>query len=362
MRDRIFIVTDGGHEIGMGHVMRCLSLAKVLRIEKMDAGFFIHSKRSILPVYKRIESEGFKVRYLDSGIADVLYEEKPDILFIDLPHYISRQESGDKARELGIVYMAVNDMFLNSEDADVIINPSILISPNPPLTSPDPSTGWVPRPPSEGGERRGDLKGGRGGVYSGAEYAIINDSFYNTPFHFKERGRVVKNILITMGGSDSSHQTKRVLESLMESMKEVNIDVVIGMAYGDFTGNKYNDTRVKFHYDAKNMAELMMDADIAFIAGGITLYEAAFTGLPVIIIAQDKYQELTAREFQRRGFGHYLGMFDSITGDMIKKSSKRLFKDYDIRTEMSSTGRNLVDGKGVFRVAEIIKSVISASD
>ncbi|MBI4378778.1 MAG: UDP-2,4-diacetamido-2,4,6-trideoxy-beta-L-altropyranose hydrolase [Nitrospinae bacterium] len=330
MRDRIFIVTDGGHEIGMGHVMRCLSLAKILRIEKMDVGFFIHSKRSILPVYKRIESEGFKVRYLDSGIADVLYEGKPDILFIDLPHYISRQEYGDKARELGIVYMAVNDMFLNGEDADVIINPSILT----PLLE----------------------KGGRWGVYSGAEYAIINDSFYNTPFHFKERGRVVKNILITMGGSDSSHQTKRVLESLMESMKEVNIDVVLGMAYNDFTQNGYNDAEVKFHYDAKNMAELMMNADMAFIAGGITLYEAAFTGLPVIIIAQDKYQELTAREFQRRGFGLYLGMFDSITGDIIKKSSKRLFKDYDIRSKMSNTGRNLVDGKGVFRVAEIIKA------
>ena len=278
----------------------------------------------------KVKSEGFDVRYLEDKIDKILDEEMPEVLFIDFPHHVSRSEYGDNAKKRGISNIVFDDMLLNGETADVVINPSLVITKQPRVNSQS--------------------------FYTGGGYTVINGSFRDKPFHLRNIRKDVKNILITMGGSDPTCQTEKILNALLDLNLNLNIDVVIGMAYREKLQVASNRLQVKIHHDVKNMAELMAKADIAFVAGGITLYEAASMGLPVIVIAQDKYQELAAMEFQKRGFGKYLGFFSDVTKDMVSESFKELLNDYDRRKGMSDIGRRLVDGKGVYRVAEIIKS------
>ena len=341
MQGKVLIITIGGHEIGMGHVMRCLSLANLLRSEKVAVSFCLKkgydSEECLFTVSNKVKSEGFDVRYLEDNIDKIFDEEMLEVLFIDFPHHVRRSEYGDNAKKRGIANIVFDDMLLNGETADVVINPSLVITKQPRVNSQS--------------------------FYTGGGYTVINGSFLPplNPLLCKEgKGDVdirkdVKNILITMGGSDPTCQTEKILSALVENNVDANMDVVIGMAYKKLRFTNY-DLRFTIHYDAKNMAELMAKADMAFVAGGITLYEAASMGLPVIVIAQDKYQELAAMEFQKRGFGKYLGFFSDVTKDMISEGFKELINDYDRRKKMSDIGRGLVDGKGVYRVAEIIKS------
>jgi spore coat polysaccharide biosynthesis predicted glycosyltransferase SpsG len=330
------MIADGGHEMGMGHIMRCLSLAKVLRNEKIDVIFYCGGDVAC----KKIESEEFKVIPLNSPFNPALIlplnkGRKREGLFIDLPPHINRSCYIDSARKRGIVSIAFDDMLINGEKADVIINPS-LKSPLSPFS-----------------------KGGIEGIYySGAEYMVLNDSFCGLRCHTKNIKVKAKNILITMGGSDPDGQTERILNALLNLNLNLNLEVVIGIAYKDLRFTNY-ELRFKIHHDVSNMAELMMKVDMAFVAGGITLYEAASVGLPVIVIAQDKYQALTAGEFQKKGFGIYLGMFNEVSEDLIQKECIELLDDYNMRKAMGDIGKKLVYGKGVFRVAEIIKTSFS---
>ncbi len=354
MQGKVLIITIGGHEIGMGHVMRCLSLANLLRSEKVAVSFCLKngydSEECLSTVSNKVKSEGFNVRYLEDKIDKILDEEMPEVLFIDFPHHVRRSEYGDNAKKRGIVNVVFDDMLLNGETADVVINPSLVITKQPRVNSQS--------------------------FYTGGEYTVINGSFLPPPTHpldgcpallCKEGKReadirkCVKNILITMGGSDPTMQTEKIINSLLIThySELINIDVVIGMAYKEKTEVRSQKSEVRIHHDVKNMAELMAKADMAFVAGGITLYEAASMGLPVIVIAQDKYQELAAMEFQKRGFGKYLGFFSDVTKDMISEGFKELINDYDRRKRMSDIGRGLVDGKGVYRVAEIIKTQVA---
>ncbi len=338
MQGKVLIITIGGHEIGMGHVMRCLSLANLLRSEKASVSFCLKngydSEECLSTVSNKVKSEGFYVRYLEDKIDKIFDEERPDVLFIDFPHHVSRSEYGDNAKKRGIANIVFDDMLLNGETADVVINPSLVITKQPRVNSQS--------------------------FYTGGEYTVINGSFHDKPFHLRKIRKDVKNILITMGGSDPTRQTEKILSSLIENNIDANIDVVIGMAYkGKFT---VHSSQFTVHHDVKNMAELMAKADMAFVAGGITLYEAASIGLPVIVIAQDKYQEMAAMEFQKRGFGEYLGFFSDVTKDMVSESFKELLNDYDRRKKMSDIGRKIVDGKGVYRVAEIIKNTLNHKD
>src|SRR3990167_1235500 len=347
MQSKVLIVTIGGHEIGMGHIMRCLSLANLLRKDKIGVSFCLKngydSEECLSTVSNKVKSEGFDVRYLGDKIDKIFDEEMPDVLFIDFPHHVRRSEYGDDAKKRGIANIVFDDMLLNGEAADVVINPS-LISHQSSVISHQPD-------------------------YTGGGYTVINGSFLPplNPLLCKEgKGEVdirkdVKNILITMGGSDPTCQTEKILSALVENNVDANMDVVIGMAYKKLRFTNY-DLRFTIHYDAKNMAELMAKADMAFVAGGITLYEAVFIGLPVIVISQDRYQELAAMEFQKRGFGKYLGFFSDVTKDMISESFKELANNYDRRKKMSDTGRKIVDGKGVYRVAEIIKTNLLDAD
>ena len=345
MQSKVLIITIGGHEIGMGHVMRCLSLANLLRSEKVAVSFCLKngydSEECLSTVSNKVKSEGFNVRYLEDKIDKILDEEMPEVLFIDFPHHVRRSEYGDNAKKRGIANIVFDDMLLNGETADVVINPSLVITKQPRVNSQS--------------------------FYTGGGYTVINGSFLPplNPLLCKEgKGDVdirkdVKNILITMGGSDPTCQTEKILSALVENNVDSNMDVVIGMAYKGKSPVTSHQSPVKIYHNVSNMAELMAKADMAFVAGGITLYEAASIGLPVIVIAQDKYQELAAMEFQKRGFGKYLGFFSDVTKDMISEGFKELINDYDRRKKMSDIGRRLVDGKGVYRVAEIIKSKIN---
>ncbi len=336
---KLIIITDGGHKTGMGHIMRCLSLAKVLIGQGVETVFYSNGEIA----RQKIKSERFK-------IIDDIDEKTPDVLFIDLPPHLSRSSYIDRARERGIISIAFDDMLINGEKADVIINPSIIKGQGSRVRGQDKNIlAPCPLPLAPF-------------VHSGAEYAVINDSFVNIKQRTKEIRKKGRNVLITMGGSDPSMQTERILESLLNL--NLNLEVVIGMAYKKVSRVKpapasskqgSQGSRVVIHNNVKNMAELMIKADMAFVAGGITLYEAAFVGLPVIVIAQDKYQALTAGEFHKKGFGVYLGMFNEVSGDLLKNECIGLLDDYNRCKKMSGIGKRLVDGKGVFRVAEIIK-------
>ena len=204
----------------------------------------------------------------------------------------------------------------------------------------------------------------------GTQYAILNEVF--AEFHRKARETrdTVKKVLLSFGGSDPSNLTLKSLEALalVDFRNTFCIDIVLGASYKAKTEIKKvateSDLNIKIHNDIspRDMAILMMEADIGIITGGLTLYEAASIGLPVIVI-NTNHQDivrggLSATEFERRGYGINLIISDTTGQEEIRNAFSMLFYDRELRAEFTKRGKELVDGEGIIRVANFIERVL----
>jgi spore coat polysaccharide biosynthesis predicted glycosyltransferase SpsG len=108
------------------------------------------------------------------------------------------------------------------------------------------------------------------------------------------------------------------------------------------------------HVGINNMAELMSKADAFVGAGGSTTWERFCLGLPSLVIAVAENQVPTAQYLGKLGAIDYIGKAADLTGDSLRASLARFLMDQEGRSRMAKLGMDLVDGKGVERVAECL--------
>ena len=93
------------------------------------------------------------------------------------------------------------------------------------------------------------------------------------------------------------------------------------------------------------------NSDIAIISGGVSVYEVAAVGTPAIVICQNKHEDTNA--FEDYGFVIKLGL-ENQTEQIIKEKIEELIDEYELRKQLSKRSKELVDGNGAERVANLI--------
>ena len=105
--------------------------------------------------------------------------------------------------------------------------------------------------------------------------------------------------------------------------------------------------------------------DVAVLAGGVTLYEAALLGVPTVALAVVAAQMPTIRAFERVGASIAAGCLAS--GDRAAAERTRakavqavgaLLADEEKRRAMAVQGQQQVDGRGALRVAAALKRLM----
>jgi len=95
-------------------------------------------------------------------------------------------------------------------------------------------------------------------------------------------------------------------------------------------------------------------ADIGISAGGVTLAEMAYLGLPTIVIQTAENQAACKYYDTKYGTSVYLGDAETVTKDQILDSVMLLYGDSWRRQKMRENGWNLIDGNGGRRVYEAL--------
>jgi len=209
----------------------------------------------------------------------------------------------------------------------------------------------------------------RGGtrLLLGPDYFIFRQEFVKAAGAGREIKKDARNILITMGGSDPSNLTLRIASVLAGlNRTSLNLRIVIGMGYSESVKPELESILAGYrgNYElitgSDNMADLMLWADLAIIAGGLTKYETAVTGTPSIIISSSEREAAMCEEFGRGGSALHLGHISETSEADIAKAIEKLLEDDILRTQMAKRGKEMVDGKGVERViSEIPQGVLS---
>ncbi len=324
---RIYIVTEGGRDVGFGHIARCIALYDAFLLRDQEPLFIIKGDES---VEKILEGR-------DYVLLDWLKEKTK---FFDIIQY------GD----IGIIdsYLAPFSFY---ERFEKTIRLPIYIDDNRRVEYP---RGIVVNGSIYADEINYPTKDGLTYLL-GPKYVLLRKEFWETKK--KEIKRDVEDILITFGGDDIRNLTPFVLELFTKEFPNIRKNVIIG---GGFKNKdkirKYEASDVKLFYSpsSKEIKELMYNSDIAISAGGQTLYELARVGVPPVVVGVADNQRNNILGWKKRGFIRYAGWWDdkNLEKKLIENLRALLF--YDIRDKISNIGISLIDGKGAPRVVEYI--------
>ena len=334
---------DGGPKIGMGHLVRCLTLANAFPNENKIV-FISKPEKSVID---KLESTRYDLIPIEN---DINYNE--EIKFVkkilkenDIDVFIGDTYYIDTSNDIDENYF--------SEIKDTV-KKTVAISPKTSITVPFDIVinGNVFADDLEYKSSNDDTK-----FLLGPKYALLREEFQNLPD--KDIGENVNNIIVTMGGGDPLNLTPKALEAIDKIDKEdIHVDVIIGPAvYEKDSILKAIDgmnLEVSLRFNPSKISKFMMKADIAVSAGGGTLYELAVTGTPAIVILQAENQIPIANAMEKEGTIINLGFGNDVKIEKLTDSIIDLLHNPNKRKEMSKKGKELIDGLGAKRCVNAI--------
>ena len=184
-------------------------------------------------------------------------------------------------------------------------------------------------------------------VYAGSRYLILNPQIAS----FRRLRQDCKNILVTLGGSDTYGVTLQVIAFLKEwqaAHRDVGITVLLGP--GSVIEKEVKEALLGTDFSlAASVPSLMSffeKFDLAITGGGVTSMEAAASGLPCLIIANEIHEIQIGRYLEKAGCAVFAGYYREMRLERLEEIT-------DIRG-MSKRGMETVDLSGAERICKIV--------
>jgi len=174
-------------------------------------------------------------------------------------------------------------------------------------------------------------------VLKGPDYLVLNPEIDR----FKRLRTKVDKIVVSMGGSDTSGVTIKVIEILKNAGKSATVITGPGFEHTSAL-EKILTPAFTIRRTVPSLIEEFSHYDMAISGGGMTAFEASASGLPCIIIASELFEIPNARYLEKMGSARYAGFHQQINTDVLKQ---RL----DIEN-MSRAGMTHFSTKGVSNI------------
>ncbi len=338
---KILFRTDGNAQIGFGHLIRCVSIVNEIRKQSelhpheiKFLGSFSDAAKEVL-LNEKILFQLAETHEEFNLLSENISIFRPDVLFIDRVYNYSEEEIKALKKNCRIIMMHYISPGIRTCDH------YILPSEHTPQNLIDES----------------GMMTGKGQVHMGADYIVLNHKLSGLRRNTYTPAQHIQ-IAITTGGSDPKQVLLKILRILMVySWENVRFKVLYGLsiAFGEELEKLKKVLPAYFTVIPYNEKELI-DADLAICTFGITTYELLYLGIPVISVSHAESNALGSKTLAQK---HHdiiadLGLAENLTSDALITCIKSLIQDADKRIYMAESGKLLVDGRGVSRVAEII--------
>lgn len=327
----VLFLAEANNRLGMGHVSRCIELARVLKSKRVNSYFLINNNQNVKDLLTKNNFHYYTISKNDkinSRVKDLTRFVKFSCIVIDLRKKNSTRFIRD-LKKICKVVVIINYISKSMFDADLMIFPEIKEQYN---------------------EKFLENKTKK---LIGTKYAILNN--YNS----KQRKKEKIDILISMGGADKRNLSTLLVKNFKNHKARFKVKVVLGRF---FTNTKKimqiikGDNRFSIIQNEPSLMPFMKSSKIGIFLFGITAYEALSVGLPSLVITHSKENDLAAKKISKYGCIQYLGYYNTMNIDNIPKISFSLLNDRKKLNSLSRNGRKLVDGKGSLRVTkEILK-------
>ena len=359
----LLIRADANNKIGLGHVMRCLTIAEAaekagiqtvfliaddgaeeLLKERGQAYHILHTdfadmEGELPALYEAVEN-CTKTEYRATSIQEaeniVESDDRSQIVFLLDSYQITAKYVQNLKNRLNKnhIQLALMEDYGNSlYQADILINYNIYgtdfsYEKNAPKT------------------------------LLGCRYMPLRQAFVQQKYEVRER---VKNLLITTGGSDTYRIGAQLAKLLADKQFADNSNLSLHIVCGKFSQSREEllqlanrKENIIIHTDVKEMWTLMSQCDVAISAAGTTLYELCAIGIPTICFSFAENQILPGTAFAAHTPIPYAGDYEqnpnAMFATILTKLEDLCTMPQPERERISTRLRGIVDGKGPERI------------
>ncbi|MCP5053249.1 MAG: hypothetical protein GY940_39150 [bacterium] len=312
--------TDASATTGFGHIKRSSYLASLLK-NKTPVLFCVGGDKIAA---RYLEEKGFSYCRADRWTLS----EEPTVksIVFDLRHFNDRDiQLIGQAKTGPVNTLQITDLGLSQQDVDLTIDASI-----------DPLFPYSP-----------DKK-----LLHGPGVAILHTKFRHFNKVRRKYRKTVKNVFICFGGAVDYQRLRKAVELLVRHRLNVKIAPGFYLKGSSRKALKRLYPGVRFVGKTESLARSFFEADIALITPGVAAYEAAATGTPALYFYYHDQQKTIARSFEKKDAGLEIANIDDLLqsgNDMIGKINTLTLEK---RIHMGHTAKQLVDGKGVYRIID----------
>ena len=346
---RIIIRTDASQKMGTGHVMRCLTLAEVFKVNGANVEFI--SRKHEGNLIDKIRSSGFNVfelglmaeKEVDDKLfhshwlettqqqdaddcIDILKNKQIDWLVVD--HYALDEQWQNRLKSYCEKLMVIDDLADRKHQCDILLDQTF-------------------------GRQQEDyleLTPKDCQLLLGSQYALLRLEFAKwRPYSLERRSKPeFKQLLINMGGVDVDNVTEKVLDELKicNLPNDLKITVVMGGSAPHLESVKSKAITLPYKTEVKvdidNMAEIMANSDIAIGAAGATTWERCCLGLPTIQFVIAKNQLFLAETLAH----HNIVKLEK----EIKETTYLLESSSEWMNNVGNAASEICDGMGSYKV------------
>jgi len=358
---------DASIEMGIGHVMRCLTLADALRDEGAHCHFVCREHLGNL--IDQIASRGHQVYSLPlcqvgqhpdniqigkfrpshfhwlgcdwltdaRQTTDCIGLLNIDWLIVD--HYALDDCWEKYLRTICSKIMVIDDLADRNHDCDLLLDQTF-------------------------GRSNQDYKQqvpAACTIVTGAKYALLRPEFAALRSYSLKRRKEPRlgQLLISMGGIDKENATSKVLQALKGSPlhKDCQIIVVMGENAPWLENIRFHAKELLWKVEVKvkvaNMAQLMADSDLAIGAAGSTSWERCCLGLPTLMIVLADNQEVIASALHKGDAALNIG---AVSDPYLLNNLKNIFDDFfsnrKMLNNMSASAYAVTAGQGTSLIVD----------
>jgi UDP-2,4-diacetamido-2,4,6-trideoxy-beta-L-altropyranose hydrolase len=278
----ILFRADSSSKIGTGHIMRDLVLAK--KYAKKGAKIIFATQNLEGNINHTIEEAGFTLELLDSNGKKELKRliKKLDIDLLVIDHYkIDYKKERYIKEKTGVKILSFDDTY-KRHHCDILLNHNI----------------------SAEKKRYKKLVPQGCKIQCGKKYTLLREEFYMQKRALPKKKRKFKQVLVVMGGADTTQLNIKILKVLKHFLN-MRVSVVTTTANRHLKKLKRycrDKSSIELHINSNNIANLMASSDFAIVTTSSIVHELLYMELPFIAIKVIQNQQRMYEYLKKEGY------------------------------------------------------------
>ena len=367
-----FFRVDVSSKIGLGHLIRCLSLASVVSDNAIKSHFICRDYGDY--DYRLVVESGHELHLLTSSkatqlvdkngaknvyqtwlgaapevdaqeVCDIIMQTNAPQKVVICDHYGASIKWEEEVKKMDVCLLTMSDIPSRNTKADILLDPTL-------------------------GRIASDYRSFVRPITQlllGTSFSLINKVFAelrDITLMDRLKNKSAKKVLVAFGGADPLNLTSKFLDSITSYPEGLSYDVVCGSCNANLSKieNIVNSIKIKgivinLYIDTAEMPILTAKADIGVGTAGSACWERAVLGLPSIVVASEENQRDIASALQQKKAVHIIQLdyFEA----SLTVALQQLSANSGYRKKLSNSSSLLCDGTGAQRVFEKIKVVLN---